>query len=215
MIKQFIYFFFNDYFFYFLLNYFIIINILISNILSSLFWLILLYFFNSLILIFFGFEFLGFMAIIIYIGAISILFIFILMMFETSFKIINLIQLKDIFYFWCLNNIILILGLIIFNSNFLILKDFLFIHYNLLNLSLILFSLKGYGIIVLIIGFILLFILCGLIFLTSFTLFKLYKIKFNSLELFEYTFHESVMYLQKTYKYIYLKLPKIIQKFLS
>ena len=76
-----------------------------SNPIHSVFWLVLVFIYSSGFLISLGFEFLALMIIIIYVGAIAILFLFVIMMLDVA-------QLRKIS---SINNIIPIIFIIFTN----------------------------------------------------------------------------------------------------
>ena len=79
------------------------------NPIHSVFWLVIVFLQSSIFLISLSYEFLGFMLIIIYVGAIAILFLFVIMM-------LDIFQLSKISNF---NNIIPIVILLLFQLIFL------------------------------------------------------------------------------------------------
>lgn len=79
------------------------------NPIHSVFWLVIVFLQSSIFLISLSYEFLGFMLIIIYVGAIAILFLFVIMM-------LDIFQLTKISNF---NNIIPIVILFLFQLIFL------------------------------------------------------------------------------------------------
>lgn len=76
-----------------------------SNPIHSVFWLVLVFLHSAGFLISLGFEFLGLMMVIIYVGAIAILFLFVIMMLDIS-------QLKKI---TPINNVIPLMFVIFIN----------------------------------------------------------------------------------------------------
>ncbi len=83
----------------------VVMAITSSNPIHSVFWLVLVFLYSSGFLISLGFEFLGLMMIIIYVGAIAILFLFVIMM-------LDIFQLKKI---TPINNIIPLMFIIFIN----------------------------------------------------------------------------------------------------
>lgn len=79
------------------------------NPIHSVFWLVIVFIQSSIFIISLSYEFLGFMLIIIYVGAIAILFLFVIMM-------LDIFQLNKISNF---NNIIPIMILLMFQIIFL------------------------------------------------------------------------------------------------
>lgn len=83
----------------------VIMTITSSNPIHSVFWLVLVFLYSSGFLISLGFEFLGLMMVIIYVGAIAILFLFVIMM-------LDIFQLKKI---TPINNIIPLMFIVFTN----------------------------------------------------------------------------------------------------
>ena len=111
----------NLLFFFFILNILIccICIILVNNTIQSVFFLILVFCNSSGILLMLNCDFLAFLLLIIYVGAVAVLFLFVIMMLK-----INLTYLLESFYRY------LPLGILI---NFLILIEFFFIYFYNLN----------------------------------------------------------------------------------
>jgi len=97
------------------LTFFIFISNSIINIILS---LLIIYILTGILFIILGLEFLGFMTIIIFAGAIIILFIFVLMLID--FKLFKKQEKFDNFFHIFLNFIYFILLLIIFIPKFII-----------------------------------------------------------------------------------------------
>jgi NADH:ubiquinone oxidoreductase subunit 6 (subunit J) len=68
----------------FLFLIFFILSIVHESIFFSIFFLITLFFISSFIFILIGFEFIGFLYLIVYVGAIAVLFLFMVMLFDKS-----------------------------------------------------------------------------------------------------------------------------------
>lgn len=171
------YFFFNLSLIILLLGTFFILNS--KHLIISLLLLILMYLSISISLIFLGYEFLGFMLIIVYIGAIAMLFLFVLMLFNisvlnnskelTTFQIRNQLVFYTVFFFVIFNTLTPI------SSSYLISKQILFS--NVVQLGALLYS-PEYYIYIIIIGIILIFTLITAIYLTAteeFNQFTLYN----------------------------------------
>lgn len=80
-------------FFLFSLIFSSLMVILVKNPIHSILYLILVFFNSSALILLLGFEFLAIIFIIIYVGAIAVLFLFVVMMLN-----IRLIELNDIFF---------------------------------------------------------------------------------------------------------------------
>ena len=93
-----------------------------SNPIHSIFWMVVVFLHSAGFLIILGFEFLSLMIIIIYIGAIAILFLFVIMM-------LDIIQLKK------LSNINNIIPLLFIMSILVITQSWWFFKYNNINFS--------------------------------------------------------------------------------
>jgi len=84
----------NYFYFFFLLIIFCGIAVIISrNPVQSVYFLILVFAFSSVLFLIFGAEFLAILVIIIYVGAISILFLFVVMMLN-----LRIMELYSTFY---------------------------------------------------------------------------------------------------------------------
>jgi len=157
----------------FILAFFLLIS---YNLVKSLLFLITMYILVSYFLIFLGLDFFGFMLIIVYIGAIAMLFLFVLMMFNIP---INTSKPKINMWFW-------IKFFCFFALCFQALKSYIFRHYikairfglfpddtgidflinyRLNDIGLSLYS-PNYFIFVILIGMLLLIVLIGVIFIT-------------------------------------------------
>lgn len=78
--------------------------IISSNPIQSVFWLVISFLLGSSVLISIGLDFFPLILIIIYVGAIVILFLFIIMMLELNFMKKNLIfNIIPVLIFFCLN----------------------------------------------------------------------------------------------------------------
>nr|AER54644.1 NADH dehydrogenase subunit 6 [Pennaria disticha] len=140
-------------------------TIISFNPMHSIFWLVIVFLFSSILLLILNYEFLGFMIIIIYIGAISILFLFVIMMldiFQIS-KIINFNNILPLLFF------LLIQFIFFINYDFVILNKFLdkwnFNYKSDINLiSNILYN--DFGLVFILLSLILLIALIGAILLT-------------------------------------------------
>lgn len=71
--------------------------ILTNNPIHAVFGLILIFFLSALISIFLGFDFLAFLILIIYVGAISVLFLFVVMLLNIRILELNVSLIK---YWW-------------------------------------------------------------------------------------------------------------------
>jgi NADH-quinone oxidoreductase subunit J len=134
--------------FFLLFSFFVI---LVRNPIISVFFLILVFFFSVLIFLFLGAEFLALLLLIVYVGAISILFLFVVMML--NLRVVELIDvflnylpiggtigfifLFEMFYFMKLNY-----SFFIHSSYEIIFSyiDYVYIRSNLLVLSEVLFN---------------------------------------------------------------------------
>lgn len=111
-------------FLFFFMGIFFSLNILFSkNPVYSLLFLILCYIYSSVLLIFFNVEFLGLLYIIIYVGAIAVLFLFIIMMLKFEKKI-QLKTTKIVNYIFYIFSVLIAFYFFatFYNSNFLYLK---------------------------------------------------------------------------------------------
>lgn len=95
----------------------VIMAITSSNPIHSVFWLVLVFLYTSGFLITLGFEFLALMMVIIYVGAIAILFLFVIMM-------LDIIQLQKILDIKNLIPIIFIVSINIIVEGWWLLKDY-------------------------------------------------------------------------------------------
>lgn len=115
-----------------------------SNIFYTLFYMVLIFLISSILLIFLGFDFLGFMLIIIYIGAIVILFLFVFI-FLHYFNLKFNLTLKKLNFFYLSS---LIIGLQFFFSKqslfFLFDTNFYLNNYTLENIGNILYTDDNY-----------------------------------------------------------------------
>lgn len=89
--------------------------ILSNNILVSVLFLILLFIFSSIFYLFLGAEFLAFLLLIVYVGAISILFLFVIMLLD-----IRTLELQNTFFNYF--SICFILGFFFLSNFFFILE---------------------------------------------------------------------------------------------
>ena len=134
-------FFFNEYFFFFFISLIFLLSsflvIYSINPIHSILSLILLFCSSSVFLLFINVEFLALMFIIIYVGAISVLFLFVIMMLNIKLIEVNdnLIKYLPISFFIFL--IFIFDFYLIFNQNLLFILDFSQLNYiswiNLLN----------------------------------------------------------------------------------
>jgi NADH:ubiquinone oxidoreductase subunit 6 (subunit J) len=108
--------------FFFLLLTLLIINFLKSkNLIFSLLYLMLIFLVTASFFIFLGLEFFGYMLIIVYVGAITMLFLFVLMLFDIPLITDQIETRKSFFYLHCL--IIIIFSFMIYlNKRYLILS---------------------------------------------------------------------------------------------
>jgi NADH-quinone oxidoreductase subunit J len=142
---------FSMYFILLLVLFFCIFVILVKNPVVSVLFLIMVFFCSVLILIFLKAEFLGLLMLIVYVGAISILFLFVIMMLN-----LRIVELLDIFlHYFPIGGIIGFVFFVeiffFFKSNFSIdsfyqyefildYVDFVWIQSNLLLLGVVLFN---------------------------------------------------------------------------
>jgi NADH-quinone oxidoreductase subunit J len=142
---------FSMYFILLLVLFFCIFVILVKNPVVSVLFLIMVFFCSVLILIFLKAEFLGLLMLIVYVGAISILFLFVIMMLN-----LRIVELLDIFlHYFPIGSIIGFVFFVevffFFKSNFSIdsfyqyefildYVDFVWIQSNLLLLGVVLFN---------------------------------------------------------------------------
>jgi len=138
----------------------------------SVFFLVVVFFCSSVLLIMFGFDFIGLLFLIIYVGAISVLFLFVVMMLDL--QVVNLTQKEFYKIGFTLFIILPVVFYLLhhFNSSFLFTKifflDSLFINFdsfsNIKAFSQCLFNY--FGICIVIAGIILLVALVGSVVLT-------------------------------------------------
>lgn len=104
-------------FFSLVLIFSVLMTISSYNPIHSVFWLVLVFINSSLFIISLGFEFLGFILIIIYVGAITILFLFVIMMLDI-FQISKIYDYNNILpiLFFCIFQFFINLDLIFFFS---------------------------------------------------------------------------------------------------
>lgn len=163
-----------------------------NNSIYSLLWLVITFLISSVFLLLLGCEFLALIFLIVYVGAIAILFLFVVMLLDLKFKnfynkknysFVSLIFVSNVFLlfllFLCFNSVInkhffLELKTIIFYFLFSIEKITYFVNWleyiNSIN-EINIYSYVFYDIFViqiLIVGLILLAVLIGIIYLTNF-----------------------------------------------
>lgn len=120
--------------FYFILSLGIIISssfvVFSNNPIYSLLWLVVSFLFSSSLLLILGCEFLALIFIVVYVGAIAVLFLFVVMLLDL--KINNLRSKKNnAFFSVAIFGFIVLLCLLFFNLNFLK-YEFIFSNFNLI-----------------------------------------------------------------------------------
>ena len=106
------------------------LNIFISNNpVHSVLFLILSFCMSAIILLMFGVEFLGLVFIMVYVGAVAVLFLFVVMMVNTKKKFVNNFN-NLAFIFLVLSVFIIISNYFFINEAFLNLNNNNIIHYN-------------------------------------------------------------------------------------
>lgn len=111
------------------------LGIFVANPIQSLLWLILVFLLSSVILIKLGSEFLAILLIVVYVGAISVLFLFVIMLLNIrKVELYNYyINFLPIFFFICLFFLLEVLN-VIFNKNSIInIVDYSIIDYHWIN----------------------------------------------------------------------------------
>lgn len=114
---------------YFILSFGVVISssfvIFLTNPIYSLLWLVVTFLFAACLLLILGQEFLGLIFIVIYVGAIAVLFLFLVMLLDLKFK--NLQNKKNnlVFIVICYS-IIFLLFLLVLNFNNIKLEFFIY-----------------------------------------------------------------------------------------
>lgn len=114
---------------YFILSFGVVISssfvIFLTNPIYSLLWLVVTFLFAACLLLILGQEFLGLIFIVIYVGAIAVLFLFLVMLLDLKFK--NLQNKKNnlVFIVICYS-IIFLLFLLVLNFNDIKLEFFIY-----------------------------------------------------------------------------------------
>jgi NADH:ubiquinone oxidoreductase subunit 6 (subunit J) len=121
--------------FYFLLSLVIVISacfvVFLSNPVYCLLWLVLTFLFSASFLLILGCEFLALIFIVVYVGAIAVLFLFVIMLLDLKFKNFSDKKNNSFIIILFFGNIFLIF-LLFLNFNY-IKYDFIFLNYNFIN----------------------------------------------------------------------------------
>ena len=175
---------FNNNIFLLIIYLFLVISlmfvVLIYNPIISLLFLILSFIFVSILVLFFNCELLGFFFLIVYVGAIAVLFLFAIMSIDIKFSSMSKILISNFILLYLLIFMALILNLLIKKTNFFLLfnsSNFMIPIY-FINWKHILFfsaDINSYNLILytyfvlqfLVTGFILLLILVGIVFMVN------------------------------------------------
>nr|YP_010890043.1 NADH dehydrogenase subunit 6 [Bargmannia lata]WJJ70055.1 NADH dehydrogenase subunit 6 [Bargmannia lata] len=108
--------------FFVLISFSTLMTIISLNPVQSVFWMVFVFFLSSGLLICLGLDFIPLIIITIYVGAITILFLFVIMMLDISKKISPLTNIPIIFFV----SIFFFLELLLYKKNFNIINEWSF-----------------------------------------------------------------------------------------
>jgi NADH-quinone oxidoreductase subunit J len=124
-------------FIFFLFSFFLFLTVVQESTFSMVFLLIIVFFLAALLLVIFSYEFLGYLLIIIYVGAVAVLFLFMVLLFDKSeyavFKIKKISLIKKINII--LKSFFLSITLTLVSLNTLFFLDYNFLNYTMFNLK--------------------------------------------------------------------------------